>query len=167
MTATLMNTHTVVDSPIGRLTLVARDGVLSGVFMAAQRYAPGASALGPYVTSGFEAAAEQFVEYFAGQRTEFTLPIQLGGTDFQRQVWQALCTIPYGQTWSYAQLTGAIGRGADRVRAVGAANGRNPLSIVVPCHRVIGSDGSLTGYGGGLERKRFLLDLERGTARLL
>lgn len=153
--------HTVIDSPIGPLTLVGTDGVLTGVYMDAQRHAPNVAAFGPRVTRGFEAATEQLADYFAGRRTDFTLPLSLTGTDFQRQVWQALRTIPYGATWTYAQLTEAIGRGRERIRAVGAANGRNPVSIVVPCHRVIGSDGSLTGYGGGLDRKRFLLDLER------
>lgn len=155
--------HRIIDSPIGPLTLVGADGVLGGLYMDAHRHAPDSSAFGPRTTSGFAAAAEQLAEYFAGGRTEFTVPLQPAGTEFQRQVWAALRAIPYGQTCSYAQLTTALGRDATRIRAVGAANGRNPLSIVVPCHRVIGSDGSLTGYGGGLERKRFLLDLERRT----
>lgn len=155
--------HTIIDSPIGPLTLVGMDGLLSGVYLDAQRHAPDASTFGPRTSRGFEPAAEQLAEYFAGRRTEFSLPLRPAGTAFQRQVWTALPSIPYGETWSYAQLTAAIGRDATRIRAVGSANGRNPLSIVVPCHRVIGGDGSLTGYGGGLERKRFLLDLERGT----
>lgn len=166
MTVTMTKTHTSIDSPIGPLTLVATDGVLGGVYMDAQRHAPDAATFGERDADGFEEAAGQFAEYFAGRRTEFTLPLHLVGTDFQRQIWEALRTIPYGETWTYAELTAAIGRGADRVRAVGSANGRNPISIVVPCHRVIGSDGSLTGYGGGLERKRFLLGLEQRTATL-
>lgn len=163
MTVTMTTAHTTVDSPIGPLTLVATDGVLSAVYLDAHRHAPAATAFGPRTASGFDEAAEQLEEYFAGLRTEFTVPLRLDGTEFQRQVWQALRAIPYGETWSYAQLTAAIGRGTDRVRAVGAANGRNPISIIVPCHRVIGSDGSLTGYGGGLQRKQFLLDHERRT----
>lgn len=105
-------------------------------------------------------AARQFAEYFAGTRTAFTLRLDPRGTPFQRAVWDALLTIPYGVTWSYAQLAAAIGR-PRAVRAVGLANGANPLAIVIPCHRVIGSDGRLTGYGGGLPAKRYLLDFER------
>jgi methylated-DNA-[protein]-cysteine S-methyltransferase len=101
-------------------------------------------------------------EYFARNRTVFTVPIAPIGTAFQQRVWAALRTIPYGETRSYGQLADAVGN-RSAMRAVGAANGRNPVSIIVPCHRVIGSDGSLVGYGGGLERKRFLIDLERGT----
>jgi methylated-DNA-[protein]-cysteine S-methyltransferase len=109
--------------------------------------------------AGFEAAAEELREYFARQRTQFSLRVMPSGTPFQRRVWDLLLTIPYGETRTYAQVAEAIGNRA-AVRAVGLANGRNPISIVVPCHRVIGSDGSLTGYGGGLDRKRFLLELE-------
>ena len=155
-----MRTHTMVDSPVGALTLVATDGALSGVYLEDQRYRPDQSTFGPRTDAGFEEAAEQLAEYFAGQRRHFTLRTRLAGSDFQRRVWQALTTIPYGQTWTYAELADAVGR-RDRIRAVGAANGRNPLAVVVPCHRVVGSDGSLTGYAGGLARKRFLLDLER------
>jgi len=102
---------------------------------------------------------------FAGQRTAFELPLAPEGTEFQRRVWAALQQIPYGQTWSYGELARHIGSPAAS-RAVGLANGKNPIALVIPCHRVIGSDGSLTGYGGGLERKRFLLDLETGADRL-
>jgi methylated-DNA-[protein]-cysteine S-methyltransferase len=156
--------HTVIDSPVGALTLVATDGVLSGTYLEGQRHMPEVATLGQRVAAGveeaaFEQAAEQFGEYFAGQREVFTLRTHLAGTDFQRRVWQALTTIPYGQTWSYAQLADAVGR-PDRLRAVAATNGRNPIAVAVPCHRVVGSDGSLTGYTGGLARKRFLLDLE-------
>lgn len=160
-----MNTHTILDSPLGALTLVATDGVLSGVYLEDHVRMPDPVTFGPRVGRGFEQAAEQLGEYFAGQRTHFTLPTRSAGTEFQRRVWQTLTTIPYGQTWSYARLADALGS-RDRVRAVGAANGRNPLSIVVPCHRVVGSDGSLTGFAGGLARKRFLLDLERPAERL-
>ena len=103
--------------------------------------------------------ARQLAEYFAGQRREFDLPLDLRGTDFQKRCWQALLKIPYGETRSYADVARAIGNPA-AVRAVGLANGQNPIAIIVPCHRVIGSDGSLTGYGGGLEAKRKLLELE-------
>ena len=155
-----MRTHTMIDSPMGPLTLVATDGTLSGVYMEDQLHMPDPSTFGQRVSSGFEEAAEQLGEYFAGQRKDFTLRTRLAGSDFQRRVWQAVTAIPYGQTWTYAQLADGVGR-RDRLRAVGAANGRNPLAVVVPCHRVVGSDGSLTGYAGGLARKRFLLDLER------
>jgi methylated-DNA-[protein]-cysteine S-methyltransferase len=160
-----MRTHTMIDSPIGALTLVATDGVLSGVYLEDHRAMPDRSSFGQRVSSGFDQAAEQFGEYFAGRRRRFTLPTQLTGTDFQRRVWQAVTAIPYGQTWTYAKLADAVGR-PDRVRAVAAANGRNPVAVVVPCHRVVGSDGSLTGYTGGLARKRFLLDLERPSGAL-
>jgi methylated-DNA-[protein]-cysteine S-methyltransferase len=156
----MMRAHTVIDSPMGALTLVATDGALSGVYMEEHLHMPDPSSFGPRVGTGFEEAAEQLGEYFAGQRREFTLRTRLAGTGFQRRVWQALGTIPYGRTWTYAQLADAVGR-PDRLRAVAATNGRNPVAVVVPCHRVVGSDGSLTGFAGGLARKRFLLDLER------
>jgi len=107
----------------------------------------------------------QVNEYCAGERTEFDLELAPSGTEFQHAVWDALLTIPYGETRSYGEIARQIGR-PDRARAVGAANGSNPISIIVPCHRVIGSDGSLTGYGGGLDRKRFLLDHESGVSSL-
>ena len=157
--------HTIIDSPIGDITLVATDGVLSGVCLDGQLHRSESPAFGPRVGSGFEEITEQLGEYFAGDRCDFTVRTRAVGTDFQRRVWQAVATIPYGQTWTYGQLAGTIRR-PDRLRAVAATNGRNPLVIVVPCHRVVGSDGSLTGYAGGLVRKRFLLDLERPMARL-
>jgi methylated-DNA-[protein]-cysteine S-methyltransferase len=155
-----MRTHTMVDSPMGVLTLVATDGALSSVYMEDQVHAPDPSTFGLRVGAGFEEAAEQLGEYFEGERTAFSLRTRLLGSEFQRRVWQAVSGIPYGQTWTYARLAEAVGR-PDRLRAVAATNGRNPLAVVVPCHRVVGSDGSLTGYAGGLARKRFLLDLER------
>jgi methylated-DNA-[protein]-cysteine S-methyltransferase len=154
----------MVDSPMGVLTLVATDGALSGVYMEDQLHAPDPSTFGQRAGAGFEEAAEQLAEYFAGERTAFTLRTRLLGSEFQRRVWQAVSGIPYGRTWTYAQLADAVGR-PDRLRAAAATNGRNPLAVVVPCHRVVGSDGSLTGYAGGLARKRFLLDLERTGAR--
>ena len=105
-------------------------------------------------------AVDEVDEYFAGRRTTFSIPLAAEGTPFQAEVWKALRAIPFGETRSYADIAAAIGR-PRAVRAVGAANGRNPLGIVVPCHRVIGADGSLTGYAGGMSRKKFLLDLER------
>ena len=111
-------------------------------------------------------ARTQLDDFFRGRLRAFAVPLAPRGTDFQRKVWSALCAIPYGDTMSYGKLAARIGEPA-AVRAVGAANGRNPLCIIVPCHRVIGADGSLTGFGGGLPRKRFLLGLERGEAPLL
>jgi len=159
-----MRTHVVVDSPIGPLTLVAADGRLTGLYMDAQQHGPKDEVVGPPddpEAEPFASAAAQLAAYFAGQLTEFDLPLAPAGTRFQRTVWAALQQIPYGETWSYGQLASKIGNPA-AVRAVGLANGRNPIALVVPCHRVIGADGSLTGYGGGLDRKRYLLDLEAG-----
>lgn len=160
-TLTADRVHTTVVSPIGPLTLVARGGVLSGLYMDAQRHLPDDATFGRRDDGPFGEVEQQLAEYFAGERTAFDLPLHLEGTDFQRRVWAALRDIPYGETWSYGQLAAHIGSpGASR--AVGLANGRNPVAIVVPCHRVVGADGKLTGYGGGLERKQLLLDLERG-----
>jgi len=159
-------THVVTDSPIGPLTIVARDGAICALYMDAQRHAPGPEAFGSAgdpADEPFATAITQLGGYFAGRRTGFDLPLAPAGTEFQRQVWAGLLAIPYGQTVSYGELAGRIGRPAAS-RAVGLANGKNPIAIVVPCHRVIGADGSLTGYGGGLDRKRFLLALEQAPA---
>lgn len=156
--------HLVVDSPVGPLTLVAEDDALVGLYLDPHRDREGA--LGdagdgaPASSPPFTETISQLEEYFAGDRTTFSVPLAPHGTAFQEQVWAALQDIPYGQTRTYGQLAAAIGR-PTASRAVGLANGRNPVSIIVPCHRVIGADGSLTGYGGGLEGKRALLDLER------
>ncbi|MBW1604247.1 methylated-DNA--[protein]-cysteine S-methyltransferase [Streptomyces sp. JJ66] len=164
MTEHSERTHTVVDSPVGPLTLVATGGVLSGVYLRDQRHRPPEHTFGaPDATSpALTAAATQLAEYFAGDRTAFTVPLALSGTPFQRAVWAALCDIPYGETVHYGELAARIGR-PTAARAVGLANGRNPVSIIVPCHRVIGASGALTGYGGGLPRKTHLLNLERHT----
>ncbi|MDW5267449.1 MULTISPECIES: methylated-DNA--[protein]-cysteine S-methyltransferase [Acidobacteriaceae] len=156
--------HFLLESPLGTLTLVNTDGVLSGLYMPEHKRGPRPEALGARVRSGFEQAVSQLQEYFGRSRTAFTLPLAPEGTDFQQRVWQVLRSIPYGETRTYAQLADAIGNRA-AIRAVGLANGRNPISIVVPCHRVIGSDGSLTGYAGGLDRKRLLLELEGAAPR--
>src|SRR3954452_17589931 len=149
-----MSTVRTVESPIGSLALVGGDGGLARVLFAGH----GLTAQGR--SSVLDAAAEQLGEYFGGERTEFELPLDLDGTDFQRRCWLALATIPYGQTVSYGEQARRIGFGPASARAVGAANGQNPLPIVLPCHRVIGADGSLTGFGGGLPTKRFLLEHE-------
>ncbi|WP_377272828.1 methylated-DNA--[protein]-cysteine S-methyltransferase [Peterkaempfera sp. SMS 1(5)a] len=154
--------HTVVESPCGPLTLVARDGALAGLYMTDQRHRPAQETFGPRTgLSLFARVAEQLDAYFAGDLTHFDLDLSLDGTAFQRSVWAGLLTIPYGTTVSYGELAARLGQpGASR--AVGLANGRNPVGIIVPCHRVVGANGSLTGYGGGLDRKRWLLDFERG-----
>lgn len=153
-------THTVVDSPVGPLTLVAVNGTLTGLYMDAARYRPPAEAFGEPDAAVFIETASQLRGYFAGELSEFDLPLTLTATPFQRTVWSTLLQIPYGQTVSYGQLADRIGR-PTAARAVGMASSRNPLSIIVPCHRVVGAAGDLTGYGGGLERKRYLLALER------
>jgi methylated-DNA-[protein]-cysteine S-methyltransferase len=152
--------HTVVDSPVGPLALVALGGTLSGLYMDLQRHRPPAEMFGDSDPTPFTEVIRQLEEYFAGQRTAFDLPMNLVGTPFQRTVWSALREIPYGETWSYGQLAERIGR-PGAARAVGLANGRNPIGIIVPCHRVVGATGDLTGYGGGLQRKQHLLDFER------
>ncbi|MCC2270140.1 methylated-DNA--[protein]-cysteine S-methyltransferase [Streptomyces olivaceus] len=158
-----MKQHTVIDSPYGALTLVAEDGVLCGLYMTDQRHRPPEESFGARDERPFAGAEEQLEAYFAGELTEFGLPLRLTGTPFQRTVWDQLRKIPYGETRTYGQLADALGNPAAS-RAVGLANGRNPIGIVVPCHRVIGASGGLTGYGGGLERKQRLLDFERGSA---
>ncbi|MFI8435617.1 methylated-DNA--[protein]-cysteine S-methyltransferase [Streptomyces sp. NPDC079020] len=153
--------HTVTDSPYGPLTLVATDGVLSAVYMTEQRHRPPEETFGVSDPRPFPEAIRQLEAYFAGELTEFDLPLRLAGTPFQRRVWEELLKIPYGETRSYGELAEALGK-PNASRAVGLANGKNPVSIVVPCHRVIGASGSLTGYGGGLDRKRRLLAFESG-----
>ena len=146
--------RTVVDTPIGPVGLVASDSAVSAVLFNGRRVrAEGGSPL-------LDEAARQLRAYFAGELVSFDLPLELHGTDFQRRCWLALPTIPYGQTVSYGEQARRLGLGPDSARAVGAANGRNPLPIVLPCHRVIGADGSLTGFGGGLDVKRYLLEHE-------
>ncbi|GAA2925375.1 MULTISPECIES: methylated-DNA--[protein]-cysteine S-methyltransferase [Streptomycetaceae] len=164
MTATPAATrqHTVIDSPYGDLTLVATDGVLAGLYMTAQRHRPPQETFGAPDPRPFTEAVRQLDAYFAGELTEFDLPLRLDGTPFQRSVWAELERIPYGETRSYGELAQCLGKpGASR--AVGLANGKNPVGIIVPCHRVVGASGSLTGYGGGLDRKQRLLAFERGT----
>jgi methylated-DNA-[protein]-cysteine S-methyltransferase len=158
-----MKQHTVTDSPYGPLTLVADDGVLCGLYMTDQRHRPPEETFGSPDDIPFTEAREQLSAYFAGELKEFTLELRLHGTPFQRRVWDQLTRIPYGETRTYGQLADLLGN-SKASRAVGLANGRNPIGIIVPCHRVIGASGGLTGYGGGLERKQRLLDFERGTA---
>lgn len=150
-----------VDSPVGPLTLIASDAGLAGVLWPKDR--PGRVRLEALADDQahpvLNEAARQLEEYFSGRRKAFALKLDMAGTDFQRRVWNALLTIPFGETRSYRQIAEQIGS-PGAVRAVGAANGRNPVSIVAPCHRVIGSTGALTGFAGGLEAKARLLTLE-------
>ncbi|OBF93344.1 O-6-methylguanine DNA methyltransferase [Mycolicibacterium flavescens] len=149
----------VIDSPVGPLTLAGKDTRLRHLRMVAQTYEP--SREGWIADDGaFPEAVGQLEAYFAGELTEFDLELDMVGTAFQRKVWAALLTIPYGETRSYGEIARQIGA-VGAFRAVGLANGHNPIGIIVPCHRVIGANGSLTGYGGGLDRKRALLDMEK------
>ena len=154
-----MTAHTVLDSPVGPLTAVSSDGGLAGLYLDGQRHRPASERLGPRDDRVLPALGEQLSGYWAGTLTAFDLPLAAAGTPFQQLVWSALQDVPYGSTCTYAELAAAIGR-PRAVRAVGAANGRNPVCLVVPCHRVVGAGGALTGYSGGLERKRFLLGHE-------
>ena len=159
-----MLSTTVIDSPVGPLTLVATDTALRAVaFPVDGRPAqpePGAVPVAAADHPVLAEAARQLGEYFAGTRLTFDLPLAPEGTPFQRRAWEALGEIPYGVTVSYGEQARRIGA-EGKARAVGAANGRNPLAIVVPCHRVVGADGSLTGFGGGIETKAWLLGHER------
>ena len=154
------------ESPVGPLTLVERDGRLRGVVFPNEHGFRRAADFPARPSELLAEVARQLERYFAGEPHTFELPLDLVGTPFQRRVWEELRTIPYGETVSYGELAGRIGSPGE-AREVGAAVGRTPTPIVVPCHRVIGADGSLVGYGGGLERKRALLDLEQGVLPLL
>ncbi len=155
--------HMIFESPLGLLSAVENDAGLAAVYMAEHKRRPAWETLGAPVSAAqspvLAAAAEQLGEYFAGSRREFSLPLAPAGSVFQQRVWAALREIPYGQLRTYRQLAAMLGD-PSMAQAVGSANGRNPISIIVPCHRVVGSDGSLVGYAGGLERKQFLLELE-------
>lgn len=155
-----MNYYTYYQSPNGQMTIQANDIGLLGAWFEIQTTQP--QELGAYSDDHaiLNQAKIQLEEYFSGRRTQFDLPLAAKGTDFQQSVWQALCKIPYGETWSYQQLADEIGN-PKAVRAVGLANGKNPISVIVPCHRVIGKNGKLTGYAGGVETKEKLLQLER------
>ena len=165
----MSRTHVVVETAIGPMTVVAEAEMIVGIYMDDQRHLPPNEKFGHPDTGDsvvLKEAERQLGEYFAGDRTGFDLPLAPAGTPFQRRVWETLCEIPYGGTISYGELARRIGQ-PTASRAVGLANGKNPISIVVPCHRVIGSSGKLVGYGGGLARKQTLLELEQGRDRLL
>ncbi|RLV50985.1 methylated-DNA--[protein]-cysteine S-methyltransferase [Nocardioides mangrovicus] len=165
MSVTTTRTHTVVPSPVGELTLVlegsGRQEALAGLYFPGHLRKPPVEGLGPRVEDAGGIVGEQLAAYFAGELQTFDLPLALRGNDFQLRVWDLLQQIPYGQTRSYGELARELGD-VHWAQAVGHANAMNPVAVVVPCHRVIGADGTLTGYAGGIERKRFLLDLESG-----
>lgn len=152
--------YTYLPSPIGELLAIGEGSLLSGLYMQGHKGLPAPNAKWQRAGEPFDAVRQQLDEYFAGRRQVFDLPLRLNGTAFQQRVWRELARIPFGTTMTYAQLAFRIER-PSAARAVGHANSRNPISIIVPCHRVIGSDGVLTGYAGGLEKKRWLLELER------
>ena len=160
--------RTTLDSPVGALSLVATDRALVAIVWRrdGHRHVPFEHALENADHPVLRETARQLREYFAGQRRDFDIELDFRGTDFQRRAWAALLTIPYGETRTYGQMAEQIGNPA-AVRAVGAANGRNPISIIAPCHRVIGMSGDLTGFGGGLDAKAFLLSLEAPQRQLL
>ncbi|MBB3082973.1 methylated-DNA--[protein]-cysteine S-methyltransferase [Geodermatophilus sabuli] len=161
----MTRTHTVTGSPIGPLTPVTEDGALVALFMELPGRTPDAAVLGQRDDASSADVVRQLGEYFSGERTAFDLLLRPSGNELQLAVWRLMAEIPYGETRSYGALARQLG---DRTlaQAVGAACGRNPLPVVVPCHRVVGADGSLVGFGGGLPRKRFLLDLEQRAQRL-
>lgn len=151
--------YTSLDSPVGALVLTSNGEAITGLFM--EKYKGRPMSIGDWTRDDgfFHDAADQLRAYFAGELTDFDLPIATGGAPFQQRVWADLRKIPYGSTISYGELARRIGN-PKASRAVGSANGDNPISIIIPCHRVIGSNGKLTGYGGGIERKKFLLEFE-------
>jgi methylated-DNA-[protein]-cysteine S-methyltransferase len=158
MTTTVL--YSSIDSPLGHLCVRGDGQFVTGLFMPAHKSWQGPDAAWRRSDTTFTEVREQLTEYFAGERRQFDIPLKLTGTPFQRRVWRELAEIPFGETITYAQLAQRIGQ-PTASRAVGHANARNPVSILVPCHRVIGSDGKLTGYAGGVDNKRWLLDWER------
>jgi methylated-DNA-[protein]-cysteine S-methyltransferase len=157
--------HKVIASPVGALTLVADGAALVGLYFENHSRTPRLG-IGSPTDEGFDEPVRQLGEYFAGERTEFDLDLKPRGSDFELRVWSLLTKIPYGQTRTYGELAAELGD-PGAAQAVGNANGWNPISIVVPCHRVVGASGALTGYAGGVERKRFLLSLEEPPAEEL
>ncbi|HEY4348729.1 MAG TPA: methylated-DNA--[protein]-cysteine S-methyltransferase [Gaiellaceae bacterium] len=151
--------HTIIATPLGRLTAVAEDGALTGIYFPGHWTRPDPRAFGERTDVGFDEVERQLAEYFDGERTRFELRSAISGSPFQRQVWEKIDQIPYGETTTYGEIAAELGS-TTLARKVGGAVGHNPLSIVIPCHRVVGRDGRLTGYAGGLERKQLLLELE-------
>lgn len=165
---TLTYFYDLFPGPFGQMLLVANDVGLAGVYFDRQKYIPrlGASWRHTPDHDMLRETRRQLREYFAGDRREFRLLLDPAGTPFQRSIWKSIAAVPYGQTVTYAQLARSAGF-PDSPRAAGTATGRNPISIIVPCHRIVGTDGSLTGYAGGIMRKRALLKLESGTRDLI
>lgn len=155
--------HTTVRSTLGDLTVVARGDAVTGVYFPHHWHRPDPAGFGRYQDDGFDEVRRQLGEYLAGERREFDLPVETAGSPFQEHVWRLIARIPYGTTVSYGELAKELGGGVT-AQEVGAAVGRNPVSIIIPCHRVVGASGGLTGYAGGLNRKRTLLDLEQNVA---
>ena len=151
--------HTVLTTRLGMVTVVREGKALTGLYFPRHWPRPDRTAFGPRTDEGFDDVARQLGEYLGGDRRLFELPVKINGADFDRRVWELIAGVPYGETTTYGDLARSLGPGTDP-RDVGAAVGRNPLCIVIPCHRVIGSTGKLTGYAGGLGRKRTLLEIE-------
>jgi len=156
-------THTTIRSRLGDLTVVARGGPVAGLYFPHHWYRPDQASFGQYRDAGFHDVRQQLDEYLAGERREFDVPVEAAGSPLQERVWQLIGQIPYAATVSYGELASELGGGIT-AQEVGAAVGRNPVSIIIPCHRVVGASGGLTGYAGGLRRKRMLLDLEQDAA---
>jgi methylated-DNA-[protein]-cysteine S-methyltransferase len=157
-------------SPLGHILYRAENGNLTGLFFVGQKHFPAGLSESTLtdaapVSRAIAQAREEIAEYFAGERQTFSVTVKLAGTPFQQQVWEQLRMIPFGEAWTYGDLARRLGLPPGASRAVGGANGRNPVAIIVPCHRVIGGDGTLTGYAGGVERKQHLLTLEGGPGR--
>jgi methylated-DNA-[protein]-cysteine S-methyltransferase len=167
MTATTGGTpavaHTVLATRLGELTLVREDGAVTGLYFPRHWPRPDRTAFGPRGDEGFEEVARQLAEYLNGERSAFELPLKARGSEFDRRVWELIAGIPYGETTTYGEIARSLGAGTEP-RDVGAAVGRNPLCIIIPCHRVVGATGKLTGYAGGLDRKRALLEIEQAGA---
>jgi methylated-DNA-[protein]-cysteine S-methyltransferase len=155
--------HAVLATSLGELTVVADEGALTGLYFPRHWPRPDRAAFGRRTDEGFDEVARQLGEYLDGNRSTFELPLKIKGNEFDRRVWELIAGIPYGETTTYGELARELGAGTDP-RDVGAAVGRNPVSIVIPCHRVVGATGRLTGYAGGLERKRALLEIEHAGA---
>jgi methylated-DNA-[protein]-cysteine S-methyltransferase len=156
-------THTTIRSSLGDLTVVGRDGSVTGLYFPHHWHRPDQAGFGQDRDDGFDAVRRQLEEYLAGERRDFDLPVETAGSPFQERVWHLLRQIPYGATVSYGELSRKLGGGVT-AQEVGGAVGRNPVSVIIPCHRVVGASGGLTGYAGGLRRKRILLDLEQDVA---
>ena len=157
--------HTVLTTRLGMVTVVREGKALTGLYFPRHWPRPDRTAFGPRTDEGFDDVARQLGEYLGGDRRLFELPVKINGADFDRRVWELIVGVPYGQTTTYGDLARRLGAGTDP-RDVGAAVGRNPLCIIIPCHRVLGSTGKLTGYAGGLSRKRALLEIEHATGQV-